>query len=107
MNRPPALIALLQVIGVVAYVLLFVAGLNYLNAPDGPIFENNPAASMTFMLLAFVTSALICGALILGYPLHLYLSGEKRRAVTVVAWSALWFVIILALFAGWSLMAYQ
>lgn len=97
MKRSPILIAFLQVLAVVAYILVFAFAVN--NVPR--IFNlsdfDQPMVGMTFFLLAFVTSALICGSLILGYPIYLFLGGEKRQAVMVVLWSVCWFIAALLL----------
>lgn len=50
-------------------------------------------------LLTFVVSATVTGLLVLGRPIHLYLSSLKREAFlflgTTIAWLALFLVIII------------
>ncbi len=50
--------------------------------------------SIVLFLLAFVISALICGSLILGYPLLLFSSGQHNEAMKIVLWSLLWLVVL-------------
>lgn len=51
-----------------------------------------------FMLLLFVISASITGLLVLGKPIHLYLSGFKKEAFvllfTTLAWLAFFIVAV-------------
>jgi hypothetical protein len=100
MKRSPVFTAFLQVAGVVVYILIFTLTVNY---ASGFLSDSEPYSqvmNMSFFLLAFVTSALICGSLVLGYPIYLLLGNEKRKAVTIVLWSAVWFVVILLLVAA-------
>ena len=48
-----------------------------------------------FMLLLFVISASITGLLVLGKPIHLYLSGSKKEAVVLLIATLGWMVIFL------------
>ena len=100
MKNSPIFIAFLQVIGVVAYILTFTFTVNYVSGIFGDSDLGPPMVGMSFFLLAFVTSALICSSLVLGYPLYLFLNNEKRKAVMLVLWSAFWFVLILLLITG-------
>jgi len=52
------------------------------------------------MLLLFIVSACITGGLVLGRPLHLYLSGLKKEAFTLLFSTIGWLVLFLALVAG-------
>lgn len=97
MKRSPALVALLQVSGVILYVLALVSTINYFSTHAQYSDFDNPLLGMSIFLLTFVTSALICGSLILGYPVQLFLDNEKRRAIEIVLWSAAWLVIVLLL----------
>lgn len=51
-----------------------------------------------FMLLLFVISATVMGLLVLGKPIMMYLSGQKKEAVTfliaTVGWMALFLMIV-------------
>ena len=97
MKKSPVFVAFLQVIGVVIYILTFTFAINYVSGIFGDSDFGSPMIGMSFFLLAFVTSALICSSLVLGYPLYLFLNDGKRRAVMIVLWSAFWFVIVLLL----------
>lgn len=57
-----------------------------------------------FMLLLFVISAAITGLLVLGRPLHLYLSGLKKEAVTLLFATLAWilvFIIAIVIVLSW------
>ncbi len=53
-----------------------------------------PMAAMMIFLLAFSTSALICGLIIFGYPFSLFMDGKKQEAAGVVVWSAVFLAAI-------------
>ena len=48
-----------------------------------------------FALLLFVVSACITGALVLGKPIQLYLSGLKREGIVLFAATVAWLVLFL------------
>ncbi len=48
-----------------------------------------------FILLLFVVSASITGLLVLGKPVHLYLSGLKKEALILLFSTLAWLVIFL------------
>jgi hypothetical protein len=78
-------LGLVQAVIVVAYIVIF--ALFVMSAEN--IIPNPPQIlAMTLSLIAFVFSALVCGAAILGYPVTLAIRGKIKRAVEVVAWSA-------------------
>ena len=52
-----------------------------------------------FLLLLFVISAAITGLLVLGKPVHLYLSGLKKEAFILLFATLAWLVISLAVVA--------
>lgn len=94
MNHSPRLIGLLQAAAVVAYIACFAAVMSVL--PElFPTEPQNPMLPIAGFLLAFVISALTTGSAILGYPLVLFLGGEKRRAVLIVFWTGIWLAIAL------------
>lgn len=106
-RRSPVFVAFLQVIGVVLYVFILTLTVNYASGIlDGPAFDQ-PMVGMTFFLLTFVTSALICGSLVLGYPLYLFLSSQRQEAIKIIAWSIFWFVAMLFLIAIGTLFVVQ
>ena len=53
-------------------------------------------APITF-LLTFVVSASITGLLVLGRPIHLYLSGLKREAFILLAATIGWLIVFLVI----------
>lgn len=91
----PMAIGLLQAAGVVVYILIFVSIVNLLRA----VVAIQPPEFLiaAFVLLTFVFSALICGSLVLGYPVLLAMKGNAKRAVAVVGWTGLAFAAILVL----------
>lgn len=50
--------------------------------------------SIILFLLLFVISALISGALILGYPVVLFFEGKKIEAIKTILWSLVWLFIL-------------
>jgi hypothetical protein len=92
----PTVIALLEALGLTAYITLFVVVVNTAPRPED-VFDRNPILGMATFLLAFVTSALICGSIVLGYPSYLLFNGEKEKALKIVAWSAAWLVVFLVI----------
>ncbi len=52
------------------------------------------------MLLLFVVSALITGLLVLGKPIHLYLSGLKKEAFVLFFATLVWLVLFLLVVAA-------
>ena len=96
-NFAPQKVGLVQAGGVVAYILTFaslVSAIEQTGRPDPP-----QILAMVFFLTAFVTSALICGTLVLGYPILLLLEKQTKRAVEVLVWTAgyLGLAILLAI----------
>ena len=99
-------VGLLQAFGLGTYITAFALTVRQVgNLIDHDTFE--PALGISLFLLAFVTSALICSAIAFGYPLSLFLRGERREALEVVGWTIAWCLLLL-LIAGmtsllWSL----
>jgi hypothetical protein len=61
------------------------------------VFDNKPSFLIPlFMLLLFIISASITSLLVLGKPIHLYLSGFKKEAFTLLFATLIW----LAIFVG-------
>lgn len=61
------------------------------------IFDNKPSFLIPlFMLLLFIISASVTGLLVLGKPVHLYLSGLKKEAFILLLATLIW----LAFFVG-------
>lgn len=80
-------------------VFAYVAGIVWLMSNGARIFgaEDNFAMPI-LMLLLFVISASITGALVLGKPILLYINGMKREALTfffaTLGWLALFLIVI-------------
>lgn len=90
----PGVAAFLQAAGIVAYVALFAL----IAQTVGAGFRNvGPIASITLMLLVFIFSAVVCASLMFGYPLFLFLAGEKKQAVRIVATSVVWLALFIVL----------
>lgn len=88
------LVGLAQATGVAAYVLLF--ALIVTNSQH--VVPNGPAVlGIMFFLIAFIFSALLCGSLVLGYPILLALRGQLKRAVSIVMWTGISLVMFLVL----------
>src|SRR3989344_245372 len=103
MKFSPAFIAFFEAAGVAVYIVLFATMVQY--APVWFEFVHlAPMFGIILFLLTFVTSALICGSLILAYPLILFFEGKKRLAIRTVLLSAFWLIVFLAVFGGVSIM---
>lgn len=91
--------AFLQAIGVAAYIALFAASVNAIRPGETFPDTMSPAVGISFFLLAFVASVLICATIVFGYPVWLFTNGKSREALEIVGWTVAWFVA-LALTAG-------
>lgn len=102
MKYSAKVIGFLQAFGLAAYVASFAFSVQTL-APllqaRFPI-DPEPVLPITLVLLAFVTSALICVSIAFGYPVYLYLHAKKESAMPVVLWTALWLVVISSVVLG-------
>ncbi len=81
-------------------VLVYVSIVAWLLFNGEHIFDDKPSFLIpVFMLLLFIISASITGLLVLGKPVHLYLSGLKKEAFTLLfttlAWLILFIVIVI------------
>ena len=94
-----SLLGLAQAMGTVLYVVLVVlllVGLPSTNESpdeDGQAVEYMTAVGV---LLLFVISACISGALVLGYPVILALRQRIRDAILLVASTVAWLILLLA-----------
>ncbi len=93
-------IGFLEAAGLALYVSIFAIAVQnvgeWLRAFN---FRPQPVLSTILFLMVFVTSALICGSIILGYPATLFFNGKKREAVEIVLWSIVWLIVFLTIFA--------
>ena len=86
-----------------ASVVLYVTGVALFLANAKYIFgEKEPEGIVipVFMLLLLIISATITGLLVLGKPVHLYLSGMKQEAIRLLLATLAWlvfFVLVLAI----------
>lgn len=94
----PQISGLLQALGIVLYVVVFVLVLQGVIPKDADL---GPIIAPIFMLLAFSTSALICASIVLLRPALLFFSDRKKEAVQIVLWTAGWLAIILFLCGSW------
>ncbi len=98
MKNTPQTIGALQAIGLVAYIILFATTVTTVLS-DPPIEHDNPLLGMSLFLLLFITSALICSSIALGYPIKLFFVDNKRsEAMQVVAWTIGWLLAFALLF---------
>ncbi|MEY4731616.1 MAG: hypothetical protein RL681_562 [Candidatus Parcubacteria bacterium] len=98
MKHTPQTIGALQAIGLVLYIMLFATGVQTVSSyfPDK---ELGPQLGITLFLLLFVTSALICSSIALGYPIKLFFVESKRsEAMHVVGWTIGWLLAFGLLF---------
>lgn len=80
-----------------AGVFVYVAAIAWLGFHSQAIFGTKTGFLVPlFMLLLFVVSAAITGLLVLGRPIHLYLSGLKKEAFTMLFTTLGWLVVFLA-----------
>jgi len=93
-NSQIVLRGLAHALGVVAYVSLVA----FMIFNGEHLFNNEPNFLIpVFMLLLFVVSALITSSLVLGMPIHLYLSNRKLDAFRLLSATTLWLVICIAI----------
>jgi small-conductance mechanosensitive channel len=81
-------------------VLVYVSIVAFLIFNGEHIFDNKPSFLIPlFMLLLFIISASVTGLLVMGKPIHLYLSGLKKEAFILLfatlAWLVLFIVVII------------
>ncbi|HSX41305.1 MAG TPA: hypothetical protein VLF21_01525 [Candidatus Saccharimonadales bacterium] len=93
-KKSPALIGFVQAGLVTLYVLTLV---NVMSRFEHYTAHPPEVLMGAFVLISFVLSALICGTLVLGYPVLLLIQGKVKRALTVIAWSGLTFLGMMAI----------
>ncbi len=81
-----------------AGVLIYVSLVAWLGFNNQRIF-GKPASFLMplFILLLFVISASVTGLLVLGKPIHLYLSGLKKEAFTLLFFTLFWLIVFTAI----------
>ena len=88
--------AFINAAGTVLYVAVVASFIVY-----APKFESGPISVFVpmAMLLLFIFSAALTGFLIFGRPILWYLDGNKKEALSLLAWTlAIFLVITLAVF---------
>ena len=93
-----ALLGLVQALGTVLYVALVVLLLTLAFGIDEPNSEGQAVENLraVALLVLFIVSACISGALVLGYPAVLAVRKHIREAVTLVAATVAWLVLMLS-----------
>ena len=103
MKNSPKIVGLAQAIGLVLYVSLFSLGSRVILPLLKMRFESaDSVVPMILFLFAFVTSALICGTIVFGYPTYLFFQGRKEAAIPVVLWNIAWLIIASVIFITYS-----
>jgi hypothetical protein len=94
-SKKITLYSLLHSIGVVAYIALVALLMNNAERILGQTKDTfwDPVA----FLLLFTVSAAITGLLVLGRPIYLFLSGNKKEALTFLFYTLGWLVVFTVL----------
>ncbi|MEK7630206.1 MAG: hypothetical protein AAB432_02370 [Patescibacteria group bacterium] len=92
------LIPFLEVAGLTFYVSIFAISVQTAGSILPPIPE--PIIPMIIFLLLFVFSAIICSALMLGYPIYLFFDNRKQEAVKILIQSVIWLAIFFIIFVS-------
>jgi hypothetical protein len=80
-----------------AGVFVYVAAIAWIGFHSQNIFGNAPSFLIPlFMLLLFVVSACVTGALVLGRPILMYLNGQKKESFILFFSTLGWLVLFLA-----------
>lgn len=87
--------AVVNAMGVLVYVLALGWFFNHAEQIFGTKPDNFLAPAL--MLILFVISACITGGLVLGLPAMMYIDGQRRQAVTLLAYTVLSLAVIAAL----------
>lgn len=89
------LVGLAQALGAFGYIAL----VSFFLAVAGQILGYlSPLVVQIVMLLIIVLSVLALSMIFLYYPLFLYARGYNRKAFGTVAYTALWFLFLIAVF---------
>jgi len=83
-------LSFLQIAGVLVYVGLVATFMQKAESLFGSI--NGRLGFIAFLML-FIVSAVITSFLVLGYPLYLFLSGDKRSGIKMFLYNLSWLVI--------------
>jgi hypothetical protein len=90
----------LHSLGVVAYIALVATFMRYANRLFGT--EDTILTGIAFLLLLCVSAAVV-GSLVFGYPVVLFLNGQKKEgiamAVSTIGWMAVEMIVVLGVLA--------
>lgn len=79
-----------------AGVFIYVSIIAWFGFNSQKIFDKSPSMLIPlFMLLLFIISALVTGLLVLGKPIHLYLSGFKKESFILLFSTLSWLILFL------------
>lgn len=81
-------------LGVAIYIILVAEFMNHANNWFG---KGDTIFTGIAVLLLFTISALVVGGLMIGKPIMLYLDGQKKEAVKMVAANAGWLLLFFAI----------
>ena len=87
--------AFLQATGLVLYIGVLVAFMNYFGNHTSAAFPS--VYGPVVLLLLFILSALISGGLVLGRAGLLFWDKKRCQAVTLVGWTAGWIAVYLGI----------
>ena len=89
---------LVQALGTVLYVALVVRLMTFVSRLGDPGGEGQAVDNLqaVAILVLFIVSACISGAIVLGYPVLLALGQRVREAVALVGATVAWLVLMLA-----------
>lgn len=93
-SLPSYVVGLIQAVSIATYILLFVTAAINAGPLIGASVEDTFAGPAVF-LIAFITSALICGTIMLGYPTWLTVQSRFKEAIVVILYSIGWLLAIL------------
>lgn len=104
MNFSPKTTGLFQAAGLTLYVVIFVlSAWNIGQWFETSGIKTHPALNMTVVLMAFVTSATICGTIMFTAPVLRFLDDKKNEAVQIVLWTIGWLIIFFVIVANTGL----
>ena len=93
--------ALMQAVGVTAYVAVVVA---FMNNAQNIFGKGNGYMTGLVVLMLFVMSAAIVGSLTIAKPLMMYIDGQKKEAIKLFSLTIAWlFVIFVLILSGYLL----
>ncbi len=96
MKHTPKKLGLFSAMGLVGYIGLFVStAYTYVQWMESRNFSPHPLFGIPLFLLAFCTSALVCGSIVFFNPLRLFLDGESKAALHTILWTIVWLLVCI------------